>query len=78
MDSSTHHTINNLFEQLGLDSKDEDIETFIAEKKPIRPDLNLPDAEFWTKSQSTFLKEIWQEDAVWVEAMDELSARLRG
>lgn len=78
MDTSTHHTINGLFEQLGLDSSDDAIEAFIREKGPLDKNLKLPDAEFWTKSQAAFLSQAWQQDAEWAVAMDELSTRLRG
>ncbi|MAM86365.1 DUF2789 family protein [Allohahella sp. A8] len=78
MDTSTHHTINGLFEQLGLDSSDAAIDAWIREKRPLDKNLKLADAEFWNKSQAAFLSQAWLDDAEWVVAMDELSTRLRG
>ena len=78
METSTHHTINGLFDQLGLDSSDAGIDAFIREKRPLKRELKLSDAEFWNQSQAAFLSQAWQEDAEWAVAMDELSTRLRG
>ncbi|PNK61289.1 DUF2789 domain-containing protein [Psychrobacter sp. FDAARGOS_221] len=69
------YTMNDLFAQLGLDSSDEAIEQFISEHK-LGQDDNLVEADFWNDSQRAFLQEEWKLDAVWVEVIDELNARL--
>jgi hypothetical protein len=37
----------------------------------------LDQADFWSSSQAVFLKEALEEDADWVEAVNELDVRLR-
>ncbi|WNW10889.1 DUF2789 domain-containing protein [Pseudomonas sp. DTU_2021_1001937_2_SI_NGA_ILE_001] len=69
------HTLNDLFEQLGLEFDDASIEAFIAEHR--LPDgVKLIDAEFWTPQQAGFLKEELREDADWAPVVDELNVRL--
>ncbi len=74
---SPAHTINALFDQLGLDSSDEDIEAFIDDCHTIPDNLALYDAGFWTPSQAAFLKQAVEEDADWAEVVDNLNAMLR-
>lgn len=74
MDAPTY-TLEDLFEQLGLKSSPEAIDTFIGEHT-LADDVKLIDAPFWTPQQSQFLKEELREDAVWAIAVDELNQRL--
>lgn len=76
MDSSIHN-LNSLFAQLGLDSSNEGIETFIRSMEPIPKNLPLFQAEIWTESQAEFLKEAIDEDADWAEVVDHLDTMLR-
>lgn len=69
------YTINELFAQLGLDSSDEAIDTFIDQHQ-LPEGVILKDAPFWNDSQKAFLKEEWTKDAAWVEAIDDLNVRL--
>lgn len=71
------HTIHSLFKQLGLPSTEEDVQRFIAEHGPLRGDVRLADASFWTPAQSQFLREEIQEDADWAEVVDQLNLALR-
>ncbi|QQD19821.1 DUF2789 domain-containing protein [Spongiibacter nanhainus] len=71
------HSMNRLFQQLGLPDSDKDVESFIIRHRPIPRDLELHEASFWTKSQASFLKQALDEDADWAEIVDELDARLR-
>jgi len=71
------HTVADLFMQLGLPSEPADIERFVASHKPLPPDVRLPDASFWSASQSQFLREELIEDADWAEVVDRLSVMLR-
>ena len=75
MDFSTH-TINTLFQQLGLPATDTEIDSFFSRHK-LDPETRLLDAEFWSEAQAAFLKEALEEDADWVEIVDQLDARLR-
>ena len=76
MDTSIH-TINLLFEQLGLESSDEAIQQFINQYSPLPDNIALGDAEFWSESQAIFLHRAKEEDADWAEIVDQLDVLLR-
>ena len=69
------YNINDLFAQLGLDSSDEAIDTFIEENK-LAKDEELIKSHIWSEKQRMFLQEEWKKDAVWVEIIDELNVRM--
>ncbi|MGB5397278.1 MAG: DUF2789 domain-containing protein [Gammaproteobacteria bacterium] len=71
------HSLNTLFKQLGLNSTDAAIETFIHQHRPIPADIELHTADFWSTSQATFLKQVKDEDADWAEIVDQLDVMLR-
>ena len=71
------HDVSGLFDQLGLPSSPEQVDDFIASHRPLPETLALPDAPFWSASQSSFLRAEWEKDAAWVEAIDQLNTRLR-
>ncbi|XHS77094.1 DUF2789 family protein [Burkholderiaceae bacterium UC74_6] len=78
MDTTTHHSISELFAQLGLPSSSAEIFRFIELHRPLPLQLNLSEAPFWTNSQITFLKEEWHADnGDWALLIDQLSALLR-
>ena len=72
-----NHTLSSLFKQLGLDSKDTSIEQFIDSHKPISGEIELYKAFFWNNSQSSFIKEMKDEDADWSGIIDQLDTMLR-
>ena len=72
------HQFSDLFAQLGLPSDEPSIQQFIAEHSPLRSDIYLADAPFWTDSQAAFLKEEKLGDADWAEQVDQLNLALRG
>lgn len=74
---SNHITMNDLFDQLGLPSSDDAINQFIGSHKSIPANISLDKAACWSKAQSQFLEESWQEDSDWVGVIEELSERLR-
>ncbi|MFP6832093.1 hypothetical protein PS684_04389 [Pseudomonas fluorescens] len=76
MESPTH-SLPSLFKQLGLPDEPVDIEKFIATHSPLKPDLHLADAFFWTKSQAEFLRDEILDDADWAEVVDQLDVLLR-
>ena len=76
MDTSLHH-IKDLFLQIGLSNENSDIDNFVHENKGIPLGTPIWEADFWTRSQATFLKESYDEDSDWVEAVDHLDALLR-
>ncbi len=71
------HPMSSLFAQLGLPSDKASIEGFIATHSPLREDVRLADAPFWTPAQAAFLREEILEDADWAEIVDQLDASLR-
>jgi len=73
----SHHSLQALFEQLGLPSAPADIDAFVAAHRPLRPEVALADASFWTPAQSQFLREEINDDADWAEQVDQLNVLLR-
>ena len=71
------HSLPSLFKQLGLDSDPTGIEQFIATHSPLKPELHLADAFFWSKSQADFLRGEILDDADWAEVVDQLDVMLR-
>lgn len=71
------HNLASLFNQLGLDSSEQAIEKFINNKKPLPGKIELHNAKFWNSSQASFLKQMKEEDADWVEIVDQFDAMLR-
>lgn len=74
---SLHHRFHELFDQLGLLSDENSIRRFIVEHSPLRGDIKLEDAVFWTPPQAQLLREALLEDAEWAEVVDHLNAALR-
>ena len=76
MDKPIHH-FSELFAQLGLPADEQAIRQFIETHSPLRADIDLADAPFWTDSQAAFLKEEKLEDADWAELVDQLNLARR-
>lgn len=74
--TSADHTLENLFEQLGLQSSPQAIDEFIAHHR-LNDYRTLADAAFWTPAQAEFIRECWQADSDWAGVVDQLDARLR-
>jgi len=71
------HSLTSLFDQLGLASTDQAIETFIDDHQPLQGNIELHEADFWSASQALFLKEKKYEDADWADIVDQLDTQLR-
>ena len=76
MESPTH-SLPSLFKQLGLPDDPVNIDKFITTHSPLKPNLHLADAFFWTKSQAEFLRDEILDDADWAEVVDQLDVLLR-
>jgi hypothetical protein len=76
MESPTH-SLPALFKQLGLPDDAESIDKFIATHSPLKPELHLADAFFWSESQAELLREEILDDADWAEVVDQLDVMLR-
>lgn len=75
MDTSKHN-LYTLFDQLGLPSDDASIERF-ARHYRLNEGQYLYQAEFWTPAQASFLKDAYQQDAEWSDALDQLNGLIR-
>ncbi len=71
------HTMNELFQQLGLPSDDRDIQEFVKTHHVKDVSQHLDQASFWSPSQAGFIKESWHDDSEWCLTIDDLDARLR-
>ncbi|HEX5683196.1 MAG TPA: DUF2789 domain-containing protein [Ideonella sp.] len=71
------HRFSELFAQLGLPSDVASIAHFIATHSPLRGDLRLEDAPFWTPAQSRLLWDLIAQDADWAGVADQLNTALR-
>jgi hypothetical protein len=68
--------MNRLFQQLGLPAADGEIDQFLK-AHTLSHLTRLENADFWSLSQSTFLREALDDDSDWTEVIDQLDARLR-
>ncbi len=75
--NSPTHPFSELFLQLGLPAGDADIRHFLANHTPLAADVLLPNAPFWTPTQSAFLREEALKDADWAAVIDQLNLALR-
>ncbi len=71
------HAFHELFAQLGLSCDARSIQQFVHTHSPLPGDVALPDADFWTPAQSSFLRESLLQDNGWVQQVDALSQALR-
>ena len=74
----TFHGFTALFAQLGLPNDEVQIRQFIESHSPLSSATRLEDAQFWSASQASWLKDGWLHDSDWAEAIDRLSLALRG
>ena len=56
------HNMKNLFSQLGQPSDDEAIARFLAKNRPLPNGVPLHEADFWTPSQASFLRDAVSDD----------------
>jgi hypothetical protein len=71
------HTLPALFKQLGLPDDAVSIDQFIASHSPLKSDLHLADAFFWSEGQRQLLRDEILEDADWAVVVDQLDVLLR-
>lgn len=76
MQAGAHHTLQELFAQLGLPDDEASIDAFVRAHRPLPDDAHLPEADFWSDAQRAFLNEQLKEDADWAIVIDELNTRL--
>ena len=71
------NAFHDLFAQLGLPHDPHSIAQFLKTHRPLPGDVTLPDADFWSPTQATFLRESLQQDNGWAQQVDALSEALR-
>ncbi len=74
---SHHHTLAQLFAQLGLPDDAGAIAAFIARHAPLPGHVALSEAPIWNASQAEFLCSEQARDADWAELVDTLDVALR-
>ena len=62
---------------MGLPEDALSIDQFITSHSPLKADVLLADALFWTPAQAQFLREEILDDADWAEIVDQLNLLLR-
>lgn len=67
------HPFAELFKQLGLSDDPKSIDQFITSHSPLKNEIKLVDAPFWTDSQRAFLQDIIIEDSDWAVPFDQLN-----
>ena len=72
-----HHRMTELFQQLGLPSEDAEIHEFLSKHRPLPAGKTLAEAEFWTASQASFIREALMLDSDWTGIVDQLNEALR-
>ena len=72
-----HHSMGELFAQLGLPDDTASIEAFIQQHRPLPMSIRLFDAPFWSLSQAALIHEKLTEDADWSVLIDTLNVQLR-
>ncbi|BBN60475.1 DUF2789 family protein [Hydrogenovibrio marinus] len=73
----SEHTLETLFQQLGLPNEQAEVEAFVEMHKPLPLSVPLAEADFWNDGQAAFIVEAFADDAEWIEAVDQLDALLR-
>jgi len=73
----THHSMSELFEQLGLDNSQPAIQQFLHAHPITDRSLPLAEAPFWNVQQSAFIREAWHADSDWSYTVDQLDNLLR-
>ncbi|MDN3652597.1 DUF2789 domain-containing protein [Thalassotalea ponticola] len=73
----SHHSLELLFEQLGLESSPKAMQAFVEHNKGLPRDMHLSDAPFWSDSQARFLQQAIEQDSDWCEVVDVLDSMLR-
>ncbi|WHI48620.1 DUF2789 family protein [Microbulbifer sp. JMSA004] len=76
METTGHHTLKDLFSQLGLASEDAQIHEFLVTHYLHRHE-KLSAASFWSDGQREFLENAILDDSDWCVAVDELDTLLR-
>lgn len=76
MDTQHHHTMQDLFAQLGLPDDEPSIKRFVREHRPLPDRQRVHEAPFWNDAQAAFLREKLKDDSDWAIPIDELSACL--
>lgn len=70
------HTMQTLFQQLGLPSNETSINAFFSNYH-LPASIPLENAAFWSAAQAQFLHEALEYDSDWSEIVDQMNSQLR-
>lgn len=68
-------SMGSLFDQLGLESSEAAIASFIQQHQ-LMQNATLKGASFWTPAQRQFIDESWHQDSDWCVLIDQLNTLL--
>ena len=71
------YSIVSLFDQLGLESTQNNVNGFIANSGPLSANTALHQENFWNTSQASFIKLKLHADADWIQIVNRLGVMLR-
>ena len=71
----TNYSMQDLFDQLGLDNDGDSIDSFIT-KHQLPRKVTIESAAFWKPHQIDFIVSAKADDADWSDAVDDLDALL--
>ena len=74
MDTSTH-TMETLFQQLGLSTNSTSVEAFISNNH-LPQNIPLEQAACWSAGQAQFIHDALEQDSDWSELVNQLDAQL--
>ncbi len=74
---NAHHSLEDLFAQLGLPNAPHEIRSFISQHRPLDLAIRLKDAPFWNAAQAALIQQKLSEDSDWALVIDGLNAQLR-
>ena len=70
-------TLEHLFQQLGLDASEKDMDTFVDQHQ-LSADISLTHADFWTDEQRQFIQQNVNADNQWAMMIEILNELLHG
>lgn len=73
--NASNHSMQSLFQQLGLSSNPVSMEAFIKNNH-LPKDIPLERAACWSAKQAEFLQEAIDLNAEWADAVDDLNTQL--
>ncbi|MCO4786220.1 DUF2789 family protein [Marinomonas atlantica] len=71
------HSLNELFQQLKLDDSQDGIERLVVDVAPVPSNKALWEAPEWTNEQAYKMQKLYEDEAQWSQAFEQLELLLR-